>query len=491
MALIIRNKISTTTVRSFEKTEKIMKKNLIRLSRILIVCMMAACFIVPNFAETNAATGPQASAKINAKKGVYLRAKPSSSSKKIKKLKNNTKITIKEEVFVSKKSVKAKDRWYAVSVSGKNGYIRSDQVKSLKYSLTNKQTTEALNYRVGPDKSMKRKGTFKQGQVLSVVLSARINGSKTIWYKVKSGNTYYYVDRTYTGAVKKATASEATVKEEKEKDSGIVTNGVTYPVSIYEGDSFVLKGTITSNAKIQSVTAGVLDNSGKWIISESRTVDDEVFDIKSVDNDIKFGTLNVGTYCYRVVAVVNNKSYTACNYNFTVFKLNGPAVLAETAVKLAWPIGTAESKYLYNGGAAHPNYAKAMDAVFPNHNSWGKVTGVGASCDVFISTVCRYSGYDKNMPTGLSGQWKYLPTSKKWNQINYTYKESDLRSGDIITYKRSNGNGHICMYVKVNGKGCLIEAAYKDKYGRVNTSLKKVLSPASNVIELKVYRANS
>ena len=95
------------------------------------------------------------------------------------------------------------------------------------------------------------------------------------------------------------------------------------------------------------------------------------------------------------------------------------------------------------------------------------------------------------MPSARQAQARYLASSPKWSLVNYNYKESDLRDGDLVIYRRSNGNGHVCFYVKVNGKGCLIEAAYKEKYGYVNTSIRKVLKPASNVVELKIYRPNS
>ena len=497
---------------SRKEMERIMqKKSRNRLARLLLIALMASCIVVPDFQYANAASNPSATGKINAKSGVYLRSKPSDKGNKVKKLKDNVKVTIKEEVFTKRKT-QAKYIWYKVTVSGKTGYVRSDKIDTVKYSAVNKMTTDYLNYRNGPTISMKRAGTLKEGTKVSALLPAKLNGTSGSWYKIKKGSKYYYVSSKYTSDVQVAAAgtssstssstvstspvnssSEAStqIKDEEGNDTGISISGLTYPVSINEGVGFGLKGVISSKDPISSVTVGVTDKNGKWQISETRKPNSGSFDIHSVDAKIKFGTLNAGDHIYKVTATVNGNTYNVANYTFKVVHVNGPQSIAQTAVALAWPVGTAKSKYLYKGGSATSAYKKALDVAFPNHKNWGKVTGSGASCDVFVATVCRYCGYDTSMPSARQSQAKHLKSSSKWTLVNYTYKESDLRDGDLIIYRRSNGNGHVCFYVKVNGKGCLIEAAYKDKYAYVNTSLKKVLKPASNVVELKVYRPNS
>lgn len=646
-----------------------------RLVRLLLISVLTMSLVIPVLPPADAATAYQATGKIDSKGGVYLRAKPSPSAKKLKVIKDNTKVTITGEVFTSKTNTAKKKRYYAVKVSGKTGYVRSDLIDTIKYTTVRKATTAKLYYRVGPNGKMKHKGYFKKGATIQVVLKARVNGVKGTWYKVKTSKGYYYVSSAYVGNVKTSsvsktsankavstsklqakkanisvdgssikvtglrypvkmtagqpfsvmgtltnsrvitfvkagvvnssgkwataaasrnsktsfdlfsldagirfgslkagsytykvyattggktycvasfpfkvvsksssstststaaasasstaalssastTTSSTTSTDDSDDDSnvsgtsanttvsdaglvvkktdvaikgtGIRVEDLRYPVKLAVGSPFSVMGTVTSSGTtIDSVKVGVVNSSGKWVTSSSAKCGDTMFDIFALDSKIRFGGLSKGTYRYKVIVTAGGKNYTAGNFKFTVIKLNGPTKLAKTAIQLAWPVGTAKKKYLFSSGKAYPAYTKAMDKVFPSHNKWGRVTRVGASCDVFVSTVCRYCGYDTSMPTARMQQAKYLKKSSKWKEIKYHYKESELQSGDIIIYRRNNGHGHICFYVKVNGKGCLIEAAYKEKFGYVNTSIKKALDPANNVIEFRVYRAVS
>ena len=102
---------------------------------------------------------------------------------------------------------------------------------------------------------------------------------------------------------------------------------------------------------------------------------------------------------------------------------------------------------------------------------------------MFIGTCVRYSGVDKKFPRGLSDQVKYLPKSKKFEQVkNPTVKT--LQDGDIIIYQRNDGGGHICMYVG----GKIKHASLKKWYGRTTDTAKSALSTKGRRW-IKVYRA--
>ncbi len=85
---------------------------LIILAALTLIC---TCFVgqINSYAETSsaafaAAAAPNATGQVKSKKGLYLRAKASSSSKKVVKLKDNAKVTIKKEVFLKKNKTSAK-----------------------------------------------------------------------------------------------------------------------------------------------------------------------------------------------------------------------------------------------------------------------------------------------------------------------------------------------------------------------------------------------
>ena len=142
-----------------------------------------------------------ATAKINSKGGAYLRKSTSTKSAKVKLLKNNAKITINNEIFTTKKSAEAKDRWYYVTTTaGKSGYIRKDLVDSVKYTKIQMQVvpgTYLLNYRNGAGSEMTRKGSLCDYDIVSAVLKAYPKDSSELWYKIKKGSKYYYVSAEY------------------------------------------------------------------------------------------------------------------------------------------------------------------------------------------------------------------------------------------------------------------------------------------------------
>ena len=163
----------------------------------------------------------------------------------------------------------------------------------------------------------------------------------------------------------------------------------------------------------------------------------------------------------------------------------GAEAITKIAFETAWPI----SQKSNSTKRATPEFTKYLDQVYPNHNKWGKCANKGRSCDVYVGTVIRASGYDKNVPRGLEQQIPYYAKSSKWKKINTgnTIKESQLQSGDVIIYSHSNG-GHTLLYIKKGNVGYRAEAAYCGNsagfYGRL--SKYKSLPKTNN---LRVYRA--
>lgn len=456
--------------------------------------------------RVQADTIASASGKVNASGGAYLRSKASTKSDAVKLLKNKTVVTITEEVFVKDGSTKATNRWYQVTAAGASGYIRSDLVNSISYKQTSGKTIDALNYRTGPSAKMAKKGYFKNNSKVTIVLRASLNGSSEDWYKVKIGKKFYFAcaDWIRVGAVKTAQtaapdsttnsvmAASATdvvpgVSIETPTVPVFTTEDITHPTTLIEGMGFGLAGTISCNIPIEKARVGIIDSKGKWLYDVNKEVDSETFSLSSVDAAIKFGSLKAGTYTYRGDVYVNGQSSTQFSYKFVIKKGTGGERLASTAQQLAWPIGTSKSTYKKK---ATPSYAAALNSAYPEHNKWKKGARTGASCDVFVGTVCRYSGIDPNMPRTVGTIWEYLPKHpEKWVKINYTYKESDLRSGDIIIYYYKKGGGkHVCMYVKINGKGYLAEANYPSGYyGFINGSKGKLFK-SSDKKKFAVYR---
>lgn len=168
------------------------------LNILIIACMLIlVCMLLPTttFATSvNSATG-----KVNHDKTIKLRAKASTDKKTevVAKLKDNTELVIKKEVFKSKTSTSKLDRWYYVEANGKKGYIQVKYVDSIKYSPVYAWVKEATNYRAGAGTSMTLKGSYNKDKVMKVYLKATpvksTKGSSSTWYKIKVNSKYYYL----------------------------------------------------------------------------------------------------------------------------------------------------------------------------------------------------------------------------------------------------------------------------------------------------------
>ena len=125
-----------------------------------------------------------------------------------------------------------------------------------------------------------------------------------------------------------------TAKDEK-KSATLVSNAFTIneppksnltiksynaPTKNRKGYSYSIKGKITSNKKITKVTVQVLDSKGKAKITASAKPNATSYNVKKLDNKIKFGTLPLGKYTYRIVATDTTQTKTLVKKGFTVVK---------------------------------------------------------------------------------------------------------------------------------------------------------------------------
>lgn len=90
-------------------------------------------------------------------------------------------------------------------------------------------------------------------------------------------------------------------------------------------------------------------------------------------------------------------AYTGALPDFT---LHTGDLIAQKAKELAYAFGTPRATYTYPTGKPKEAYKKAISKVYDT-SKWGKQTKAGASCDVFVGTTIRASGYDKKYPRGI------------------------------------------------------------------------------------------
>lgn len=162
-------------------------------SLLLIFILMAVTVLMAAGISSATETNLSASGKVNSRDGAFVRARPTKASEKVTGLLNNKSVTIKGEVFVTDKKTKAGYKWYQVTSGRYAGYIRSDLIDTVKYNGTaTGVVAKKVSYRLGAGDHMERVGIFDKGQELTVVLEAKAK-DKSIWYKIRYGNKYYYV----------------------------------------------------------------------------------------------------------------------------------------------------------------------------------------------------------------------------------------------------------------------------------------------------------
>lgn len=117
--------------------------------------------------------------------------------------------------------------------------------------------------------------------------------------------THYYKVRAYkTVGSKKYYGDFSSIYQctTDSKDSTLSISNYNYPTKIVRGNSFTLKGTISSNYLINYVTVKVLDEYDTEIFSCNKTVYPYSYSFSDLDKGMKFALLDVGRYKYQVFA---------------------------------------------------------------------------------------------------------------------------------------------------------------------------------------------
>lgn len=119
--------------------------------------------------------------------------------------------------------------------------------------------------------------------------------------------TQYWIIKE-VGLGKKATAPKkgqplapASAKN-VEKKSTLTIKDQTKPSKVCVGDGFGVEGVISSNYKLSQVKVQVINSSGKTVLGQTVKPKTWNYDLIKIDSKIKFGTLPLGTYTYKITA---------------------------------------------------------------------------------------------------------------------------------------------------------------------------------------------
>ena len=162
----------------------------------------------------------------------------------------------------------------------------------------------------------------------------------------------------------------------------------------------------------------------------------------------------------------------------------GKDIIAK-AEEYAWPYGTASSKYSYKNGSPKSAYKTALKKFMK------KTAKVSLSdCGYFVSTCVRASGISDTF-LALKGTKEAFPSVPSTMQIVHNGKkvpDGFLKAGDIIRYKKTNGNQHTLIYY---ASGKIAEAGREHQFPAIEKDTKKYNASNVKLSTLQVIRAKS
>ena len=173
------------------------------------------------------------------------------------------------------------------------------------------------------------------------------------------------------------------------------------------------------------------------------------------DNEYTADSVSLGFGAFvQYLALAGTSSYCS----------SGGGTIAETAITLSWDGNENHAK-----DDPKPEYVKAMQEVgtyIVPCDRYGNCAPKGASCDIFVSTVMRYSGADKDFPaTSPTTQENYiLNHPEMYMKVDANDDISNLQPGDIFI--TTNAGDHIYLFVgDIDGSPAQASASFNGRTG--------------------------
>ena len=208
--------------------------------------------------------------------------------------------------------------------------------------------------------------------------------------------------------------------------------------NIIQGTPLAINGTVKSDfSKITVLTAGVYDATGKQVLGKTLSPNQVEFNLQSLNDDLPFETLQVGTYHYRVTASnATHQDFTVINQSFVVS--------GNSAVQA----GVSEDAITIKNSATIPNITVGTSV---------SIYGVVYSASSNITTI-TVGIYDSNHKM-ITGKNAY-PTATSFNvkRLDDFVDFSGLQAG-TYTYEITVTNGTYVDYKVVNQKFTVSEAS--------------------------------
>lgn len=257
----------------------------------------------------------------------------------------------------------------------------------------------------------------------------------------------------------------------------VKASACTYPVQLPQGKGMGVRGTVAGSDKITKIIIGVVDaSSNAWtsVKYTNSSVNSYVFDVGSADSALKFGTLPMGTYYYRIIATARGKEFTVLDQRFAVVDKSKEAVtkISPTAVDVrsayaqkvvdnacAWAVKIANDNSFHYGNGKHSHHEGCYFCGTQPSIKKKYVVNYQKTycCNTFVTAAFAHGAGEPNMLKRCKradSMWVTdYPKSKLFISLGHPAK-STLMKGDVLCAK-----SHVVIYL---GDGKIAEAGSRD-----------------------------
>lgn len=184
------------------------------------------------------------------------------------------------------------------------------------------------------------------------------------------------------------------------------------PETLDKGKGISVYGSISCRDALSKVVAGIYDAKGNLVSGKTVKPNTTSFNLNTLDNDILFSALTVGTYTYKVTVTTSSGTYTLIETKFKVVELANAPTNAPVEPE---PVVPAEPAKPVEPAAP----AKPVEPAKPETVSLAKVSGMKTvktavnQLSFTWDAVEGASGYEVYYCSAYNGTYKKLKTVTK------------------------------------------------------------------------------
>ena len=238
--------------------------------------------------------------------------------------------------------------WYEVEYNGVRGYMYSSKMKE---NVEREKSTLSIRMDSWPSSVKQGSGYGLRGTIRSNYSIVKVEGFVTnasgqnvltsvdrpnsksmdvksanlnskLTFNLLSAGNYKLTIIAYDNSGNTATATKnfSVYTEKKKVKSTLSVNLERYPVTLSQGSSFGLRGTVTSNYSVSEVRGSVINSAGNTVLSSKDRPNTTSMDIRYADlnNSLVFNKLGAGRYTMKVVAIDSSGRQVTATKQFTV-----------------------------------------------------------------------------------------------------------------------------------------------------------------------------